>query len=181
MSIVIASLEKNVGVRIFADRKLVVSNKAGTIHNTNEIAKVYSISDTISCGITGDAQWGIELAQELLNNASAPPSVLIKIIKKFPKPRNEHSTFTLIGLYDNNLPFIFGYKTLGKSHLLKNRSGTSIATSPSEYNTNCLEYYSDREDLGYSVHQCCIETIKFASQQNPDFISKTHDSIEILV
>lgn len=178
MSIVIARLEKNVGVKIFADRKLVVSDTAGIIYATNEIQKVYSLSDRIACGITGDAQWGILLAQRLLDNANLAPSGLIKMIKKFPKP-TEGSTFTLTGLYDDHLPFIFGYMTMAKSRLLKNRSGTSIATSPIEYNQSCLEHYSSLQDLEHPADQCCIDTIKFASQQNPTYISETYDAIEI--
>jgi hypothetical protein len=181
MSIVIASIERNIGVRIFADRKLVVSDAAGKIYATNEIAKVYSISDTIACGITGDAQWGIELAQGLLNNAKRLPSELIKVIKKFPKPKLEGSTFTLIGIYDNRLPFIFGYMTIGKSQLLKNKAGSSIATSPHEYNNSCCDFFSSQKELGYSLDKCCVETIRFASKQNPDLISESYDSIEILL
>ena len=47
-----------------------VSDLNGVIHGTDEIQKVYSISDTIACGIIGDAQWGILLEQTLLQNAN---------------------------------------------------------------------------------------------------------------
>jgi hypothetical protein len=182
MSIVIASLEANSGVRIFADRKIVHSDSSGRIYATDEIKKVYLISDsdTIACGFTGDAQWGITLAAKLINSGISRGSELIKLIKRHPKPEHEESTFTLIGLYDNGLPFIFGYKTLGKPSFILNETAYCFATSPEEYLKNCSDYFSSQKKLGNDLAKCSINTIKFASQQNPDFISETHDSIEIL-
>lgn len=180
MSIVIAFLEANHRVGIFADRKRVYSYRDGTIHSSDEVFKVYSISDTIACGITGDFKWGIALKDELLNYATDSASELIKRIKNSPKPINVESTFTLIGMYDNKLPFIFGYKTLGESLFKLNETECSIATSPEQYLENCSNYFISQMDLGHDLVKCSIDTIKFASQQDPIHISDTYNSIEIL-
>ena len=180
MSIVVAFLEANCRVGIFADKKVVWSDSKGNIHRTDEIFKVYSISDTIAYGITGDPVWGIALAQELLNSATNRASELIELIKKHPKPKEEGSTFTLIGIYDNKLPFIFAYKTCGSSSISLNETAYSFATSPEQYLENCKEYFFNQKELGYDLEKCCVDTIKFASQQNPAFISETYDSFEIL-
>lgn len=180
MSIVIAALEKNVGINILGDRRMVLEDKSSFYNKVVEVQKIFELSDTISCGMTGDAEWGIQLANELFKNHEKLPSELIQIIKTFNNSLKEHSTFILAGKYDDGDLFLFGYKTEGGDVFGKNESMCLIATSPLELNDACLEVYFDCRDSGCDVKQSCIETIKFAASQNPKNISEEFDHLQIL-
>ena len=141
MSIVIATLEENNCVSIFADRRIVVENKEKTYMNIGEIQKIDKLSDTILCGITGDAQWGISLAQELKKHQNRPASELIQIIENFDISFNDHSTFILGGKYDDGKLFYYGFTTENKKGGTNFATNALIATSPIEYLNNCGDFF----------------------------------------
>jgi|GEM_PF-5462352 len=66
MSIVIATLEENNCVNLFADRRIVKENKEMTYIEKGEVTKIFELTDSTSCGMTGDGEWGISLANELI-------------------------------------------------------------------------------------------------------------------
>lgn len=179
MSIVIATLEENNCVNIFADRRIVVENKEGTYLNIGEIQKIYKLSDTILCGITGDAQWGISLAQELIKYQNRPASELIQIIENFDISFNDHSTFTLGGKYDDGKLFYYGFTTKNRKGGINFASNALIATSPIEYLNSYGDFFLDLKDEGNDNKEAAIQTIKFASLQNPKYISEQYDYIQI--
>lgn len=179
MSIVIATLEENKSVNIFADRRLVTENKGNTYMETAEIQKIYELSDTISCGMTGDAQWGISLAQELIKHHDKPASELIHIIENFDLSFIDHSTFILGGKYDDGKLFYYGFKTENKTGFINFFTNCLMATSPIDYLNNCVEFFLDLKDEGNDNIEAAIKTIKFASLQNPKYISKQYDHIQI--
>lgn len=179
MSIVIITLENNNCVNIFADRRIVVENKEGTYLNIGEIQKIYELSDTISCGITGDAQWGISLAEELIKYQNKPASVLIQIIENFDISFNDHSTFTLCGKYDDGKLFYYGFTTKNKKGEINFATNALIATSPIEYLNSYGDFFLGLKDEGNDNKEAAIKTIKFASLQNPKYISEQYDHIQI--
>lgn len=179
MSIIIATLEENNCVNILADRRIVLENKEKTYLNIGEIQKIYELSDSISCGITGDAHWGISLAKELIKYQNKPASELIQIIENFDINFNDHSTFILGGKYDNGKLFYYGFTTENKKGGINFATNALIATSPIEYLNNCKEFFLDLKDKGNDNKEAAIQTIKFSSLQNSKYISEQYDHIQI--
>ena len=141
MSIIIATLEENNCVNLFADRRMVRENKEMIVIETGEIQKIFELSDSISCGMTGDADWGISLANELLKYHDKLASELIQIIEDFDRSFNDHSTFILGGKYDNGKLFYYGFKTINKKGKINFTTSALIATSPTEYLNRCKNFY----------------------------------------
>lgn len=176
MSIVIAALKEGESINLFADRRLVVKNDNGSYHEIGEIKKIYELSDTISCGITGDAKWGIDLAQELIKQHDKPASILIQLIKNNKKQFKTHSTFSLVGKYDDGDLFVFGFKTSGGELFFKNETNIMIQGDETD---SCSDFLLDLYNKGYEPEYYCKETINFASQINPEYISNEVDHIQI--
>jgi len=179
MSIVIATLKENKCLNLFADRRMVTENNLGTYSETTEIKKIFELTDSISCGMTGDAKWGINLAQELFKYQDKTASEFIQIIEHFDKPLNDHSTFILGGKYDDGKLFYYGFTTKNKKGGINFATNALIATSPIEYLNNCSEFFLDLKDEGNDNIEAAIQTIKFASLQNPKYISEQYDHIQI--
>lgn len=182
MSIVIAVLEENTKISLFADRRIVyeTTNEENNFPKSGEIIKVYKLTDTISCGMTGDARWGIQVTQKLLNNNDQLPSELIQIVKEFNIQPAIHSTFILVGQYDDGDLFLYGFKTEGGEEFIKNQSCCMIATSPIEFTQACVDFYYDTREMGHQVEYSCKETIMFAASKNPKYISEEFDFMQIL-
>ncbi|MDM1299787.1 hypothetical protein HXZ94_14920 [Empedobacter falsenii] len=179
MSIVIVTLEENNCVNLFADRRLVKENIKSNSFTEDEIQKIFELTDTISCGMTGDAAWGVALANQLINYQDKPASELIQIIENFDVKFNDHSTFILAGKYDDGKLFYYGFKTENRTGVINFLTNELMATSPIEYLNNCVNFYLDLKDDGFTDIQCAIDTISFASKQNPKYISKNYDHIQI--
>lgn len=174
MSIVIATLEENKCLNLFADRRMVTENNLGTYSETTEIKKIFELTETISCGMTGDAEWGVKLAKELIKHQDKLASELILIIKNFEKSYKKHSTFSLVGKYDDGDLFVYGFKTLGEELFLKNETNIMI-----QCDIDCSNFIGELYSMGHEPEYYCKETIKFASQQNPKYISEEYDHIQI--
>jgi hypothetical protein len=125
MSIVVAILELPKDIVLFADRKRTYRDKNDLIVRSDEMKKIFKINDHLSCGITGSAVWGSTITGHLEKVSVLYPSELISFIKAYPVA--EGSTITLIGLYDDHKPFIFGYSTEGVENLFF-QSCRSVAT-----------------------------------------------------
>lgn len=180
MSIVIASFDPTGDSVFYADRKWVKIFPNGETHSEGEIEKVFWVTETIACGFTGIAPWGIGLATELVNSVDSSAFDLIEIIKAYPYPDGiTGSTFILMGIYDDDKPFIFARETDGECTFERNRTVDAIATSPDEYNKNCQDFFINDLELNGDLDQACINTIKFASIQNPKYISETYNVIRI--
>jgi len=80
------------------------------MQNDGKIEKTFKLSETISCGMTGDAEWGISLKNEL-QNLDSTASGLIQIIENFKSSFKKHSTFILAGKYDDGKLFYYGFQT----------------------------------------------------------------------
>lgn len=173
MSIVIATIEDNESINLFADRRIVVENENESICKLGEIQKIFKISDSISCGMTGDAEWGINLAKEIVN-IDKPASDLIQIIRNFDKRPKQHSTFSLVGKYDDGDLFVFGFKTLGEEVFLKNETNIMI-----QCDIDFSDFIVNLYNQGHNPEYYCKETIKYASQKNPKYISEEYDHIQI--
>lgn len=178
MSIVIATLENDC-VNIFADRRLVFENVEGTLIETAQIQKIYELSDEMLCGMTGDASWGVALATKLFDYRDKSATELIQIIETFGGSFKEHSTFILGGTYDDGELFFYGFTTENKKGIINFNTDALIATSPIEYLNNCKKYFLDLMDNGFTYKQSAIQTIKFASQQKPKYISEEFDNFRI--
>jgi hypothetical protein len=174
MSIVVAILELPKDIVLFADRKRTYRDKNDMIVRSDEMKKIFKINDHLACGITGDAVWGSTLAAHLQKVSVLYPSELISFIKAYPVA--EGSTITLIGLYDDHKPFIFGYATEGVEKLYF-QNCQSVATSPIEYVNQCNKYLSGRLDSQDGFKLIIQDTIRFASELNPSEISDTFNSI----
>jgi len=174
MSIVVAILELPNDIVLFADRKRTYRDKSDMIVRSDEMKKVFKINDHLAFGITGDAAWGSALAGHLEKISVLLPSEIISFIKAYPVA--DTSTITLIGLYDDHKPFIFGYTTDGDETLVF-RNCQSVATSPIEYVNQCNKYLSGRLDSADGFKLIIRDTIRFASELNPSEISDSFDSI----
>lgn len=174
MSIVAAILELPQNIVLFADRKRTYRDQNDNIVHSDEMKKIFKINDHLALGITGDAVWGSSLAGHLEKISVLLPSELISFIKAYPVAGA--STITLIGLYDDLKPFIFGYSTDGVENLVF-QNGHSVATSPIEYVNQCNEYLSGRLDSNDGFTVIMGDTIRFASKLNPLAISDSYNSI----
>jgi len=174
MSIVVAILELPKDIVLFADRKRTYRDKNDNIVCCDEMKKVFRINDRLAFGITGDAAWGSALAGHLEKIKVLLPTEIISFIKAYPVA--EASTITLIGLYDDHKPFIFGYSTDGVEKLIF-QNAHSVATSPIEYVNQCNEYLSGRLDSEDGFKLIIRDTIRFASELNPSEISDSFNSI----
>lgn len=178
MSIVIATLVQNKEINIFADRRMIEEEMFGSHYKIHETQKIYKFSDTILFGMTGDAEWGIQLANTL--SIHELPSQLIQSIKRFNITPKDDSTFILGGKYDDGDLFLFGYMTKGGELFRKNESECIIASSNLELSNACADLYLHYKEMGYSEEQNCIETIKFAASQEPKYISEEFNHFQIL-
>lgn len=179
MSIVISSLEKNIDVNIFADRKMVVTDLFDNIVHEVTVIKIFQISDDLACGVTGDYHWGIALKNELLKNRHKLPSQLIELIQSFDKEFKVNSTFSLIGIYDDGRLFLYGFNTENGTGEISFENAVLIAVAPIEYNDTCLLLYKYLKGGGHTNEHSSIEIIKFASRLDPKHISEDFDRIQI--
>lgn len=176
MSIVLAVLEENIGVSIFGDKKMIVKNNSTGHIESVIIQKVFSLSDNICCGITGDAEWGIKLAEDIFLKCDELTVLeLIEHIKSSKFTFREQSTFILAGKDENDDLFIFGYKTEGKPFFVKNEGACLIGTSPIELAEECIKLYSDYREKGANVNETCVNIIKYAASCRPEYISNDYD------
>lgn len=180
MSIVIATLEQNKVINIFGDQRMVEEDISGSNYKIHEIQKVFKLSDTILFGMTGDAEWGHLLANEISKDQDKLPSQLIQTIKKFNITPKEHSTFILGGKYDDGDLFLFGYRTIGDELFYKNESECIIASPTLELSNACADLYLHYKEIGYSEEQCCTEAINFAASKEPKYISDKFNHFQIL-
>jgi len=180
MSIVIAILEPEKGITLYADRKWVLSGPKGKIYAEGEVEKLHHITPTIACGYTGSKDWCEALTAVLSQSAKHRASELIELIKTYPyNGKVEGSTYILAGIYDNDRPFLFGYKSSGEFTLVQDQEADVFATSPTEYLHNCQEFFYQDLDLHNDLDLASIHTIEFAATQNPTYIGSNYNSIKI--
>jgi hypothetical protein len=181
MSIIATMMFPNVGVIMYGDKRGVTHfhDKTAT---TDRYVKVHRIKKSATCGITGYAEWGMSLIDRLISTNFNSVANMIEFIKSYPYPVfNEafHSTVTLAGIYDDNRPFIFTYKTSGDITFNQEGINYSIATNPLELGDSCGEHLKEEFGKTLNPHSSLISVIKFASIRNPGNISECYDVIVI--
>lgn len=112
MSIVATMIFPNGGAVMYGDKRAVTNFGSREI-TTDTYLKVHRICPGIICGITGHGEWGLALISKLKQSADSDASEMIGTIKAFHEKFNPSvpSTVTLAGIYIDNRPFLWTYRT----------------------------------------------------------------------
>ena len=177
MSIVVAMMFPNGGVVMYADKRSVTRFGDRTVVS-NDFIKIHRISETVVCGITGWAEWGLLLIKRLKAANLNYPSDIIEYVKSFSASSlnaNLSSTVTLGGIYDNGKPFLWTYRGNGIITFEQEGVRYSIATDPEILGEACERYFKMQLQNTGNIHQALQNVIKYAAAKNPENISQEYD------
>lgn len=178
MSIVATMMFPNGGVVMYGDKRAVkkINNE---IIIMNDFVKIHKVTEKIGCGITGHAEWGLFLLKKLTDLDFQTIESMIEYIKSFPTSEFIGSTVTIAGIYDNEKPFIWTYRSTGETSFDQDYISYSVATEPQELGESCGKFLEKKFEETNDPHRTLQDVIKFASLQNPHYISDLYDFVVI--
>ena len=181
MSIVATMMFPNGGVLMYGDKRA-VTNINNSITIADNYVKVHKVNEKIACGITGYGEWGLLIVDKLKNSHFNNIAAMFEYVKLFPYPLTDEilgSTITLAGVYDDERPFLWTYRTSGETTFVQDDINYSVATNPLELGNACSTYLVKRFQETSNPHETLQSVIKFASKQSPYYISDSYDMVVI--
>lgn len=163
MSIVICAIYKNQLFYIASDLRAI---RNGAVYDN--YIKIFEIRPRLYFGMTGIAEEGLLVLDEIKQLTNMPTAELVSAIDMTFSPKPYNLTIMLAGQDESGDFFIWQKNDTGKTNFIKaTQNDIHYAISTTEIKDEISEFFKARIITGIPLGISIPETIKFASTMDP--------------